>query len=124
VAIHGKQSWRASAFTYVPLGRVQVPTAVEFTLTGDVGEPDILARFEIRGGRPECVELTIKARSKGRDIRTSDLKGLVGKGVDALAEDAFAQFAVEPDASGGWTFAANELVVGRIRSRPCMAGSR
>ena len=104
----GKRRWTASAFTYVPLGAVMVPTAIEFEFLGDVGEPDMSARFEMRAGRPECVELTIRARPQGRDIRTSDLEGVVDVGIDRMVETAFARLAVEPDADGNWTWTGNE----------------
>ena len=109
MAITGKRSWRASAFTYVPLGKVHVPTAVEFTMAGELGDPDITGRFEIRGGRPECVELRISAHPTGRDIRTADIKGMISVGVDKMTEEAFARFAVKPNADGSWTWNANEL---------------
>ena len=118
MAIRGKAHRRASAFTYVALDRVQVPAAVEFTFTGEPGEPDVFGRFEIRAGRPECVEIRITARPNGRDLRTADLQGITEVGVDALTSEAFERFAVEPNADGSWTWEANELDAdGRPRAK-------
>lgn len=55
------------------LGDFVVPKQLEFEFTGDEGTPDFVAKFEVRNGRPECVELTFRAKPDGRGIRTSDL---------------------------------------------------
>lgn len=38
------------------------------------GAPDLEARFEVRDGVPECVEFTLRAKPKGRAVRSADLR--------------------------------------------------
>jgi hypothetical protein len=80
----------------VRLGDVLVPQAVTL-YTGDVedkGAPNVTARFEVRDGRPECVQLTVTAMPGGRGIRLRDLEVFT---LDATVEAAFARFGIRPD---------------------------
>jgi hypothetical protein len=49
------------------------PKRVVFAVTGAGGAPDATVRFEVRDGRPECVEISVRARPQGRGIRSSDM---------------------------------------------------
>jgi Family of unknown function (DUF6214) len=55
------------------LGQTLVPAEAVWEFSGEDGEPDVFARFEVRDGRPECVELRLLAKPDGRGLRTSDL---------------------------------------------------
>jgi hypothetical protein len=62
--------------------------------------------FEVRDGRPECVEVHVRAKPDGRGIRTADLQVL---NVDAAAVNTFAAVALKP--GGGtwsWMFKTDE----------------
>jgi hypothetical protein len=85
-----------------------VPSSVTRTLEGDNGHPDLVMTFELRDGRPECVELHIKAKPKGRGIKQSDLRGFT---VDELAEVLFSRAAmrVEQTAEDGTWIAKGPL---------------
>jgi hypothetical protein len=55
--------------------------------------------FEIRDGRPECVEVTIKGTPDGRGIRTADLQVF---NIDALTVNVFSSLALTmTDEPGG-----------------------
>jgi hypothetical protein len=71
---------------YVRLGDTLVPRKVTFTFAGDDDTPDLAARFEVRDGRPGCVEIRVIAKKNGRGVRTADL---VTFNVDALIVNAF-----------------------------------
>jgi hypothetical protein len=73
----------------VRLGDTVVPRRVVLTLDGENGEPDLVATFEVRDGRPECVGLEINSKDTGRGIRTADLQLF---NIDALATTVFARF--------------------------------
>lgn len=51
----------------------------------------LVAHFEIRDGRPECVGFHVESKPKGRGIRTADL-GIFN--IDGLVDAAFSTFAV------------------------------
>jgi hypothetical protein len=51
-----------------------IPERATFKATGDKGSPDAVARFELRNGRPECVEIVVTAKADGRGIRSSDME--------------------------------------------------
>jgi hypothetical protein len=72
-------------------GDYAVPSRVEWKLTGTTGDPNLHAVFEVRDGRPECVEISIKAADKGRGLRTSDLEALQ---VDRMTVQGFTRFAM------------------------------
>lgn len=80
---------------HVRLGDVLVPSGLTMTLAGELGDPDASVRFEVRDGRPECVEFIVRAKPAGRAVRGSDLSML---NVDALAETAFLNFATGTEA--------------------------
>jgi hypothetical protein len=58
---------------YVQLGTAIVPPKAQLTFEGIKGSPDVAMRFEVRDGRPECVEIHVRAKPDGRGIRTADL---------------------------------------------------
>ncbi|MFD3399432.1 hypothetical protein ACFWUU_02070 [Kribbella sp. NPDC058693] len=65
-------------------------TAKEATLTfeGIKGSPDATVRFELRDGRPECVEINVRAKPTGRGIRSADIRMF---NVDELTIDVFTE---------------------------------
>ncbi len=67
-----------------------VPASVTRTLEGENGHPDLVMTFEVRDGRPECVDIRIKSKPEGRGIKQADLRGFV---LDELSEIVFARFA-------------------------------
>lgn len=69
-------------------GEYMIPTAFVEEVTGKDGTPDASVRYEIRDGRPECVEITIKAKPDGRPIQTSDMNAF--RSIDQLIETAVA----------------------------------
>jgi hypothetical protein len=72
----------------VLVGTTAVPTKVRYEFTGDAGAPDAVIQFEVRDGRPECVEVLIKARPKGRGIRQQDVGSI---DIGPLAESVYAE---------------------------------
>jgi hypothetical protein len=70
----------------VRLGDALVSKKVEWGHNGDNGHPDVVMRFEVRDGRPECVGIVITAKPDGRGIQTSDLEDLR---IDPRAQQAF-----------------------------------
>jgi hypothetical protein len=90
-------SWRGRGRISTPVGsrRTQVrvgdfvlPRTLTFTVDGEKGEPDLEIRFEVRDGRPRCVEVKAMSKPDGRALRTSDLQVL---SLDALTVSVFAQ---------------------------------
>ncbi|MEV8372471.1 hypothetical protein AB0P21_07015 [Kribbella sp. NPDC056861] len=73
------------------VGDVVFPRKVTYTLYGG-DEPEITTHFEIREGRPELVELIVRAKPKGRGLRASDMDLLL----EALVSAAFAKVALLP----------------------------
>ncbi|WP_300008061.1 hypothetical protein [Pseudonocardia sp.] len=57
----------------VRLGDTLVPRTAHLEMVGDDGGPDGLVRCEIRDGRPEVVEITVKVKPDGRGIRSADM---------------------------------------------------
>lgn len=51
-----------------------VPREAVMTFDGEQGSPDAMMRFEVRDGRPECVEIIVRAKPDGRGIRSADLR--------------------------------------------------
>lgn len=86
---------------YVPLGTALVPRTASLEIEGSEGAPDATVRCEIRNGRPEVVEIVIRAKPDGRGIRSADMSLL--SNVDVLAENIVAEVAIvkEPDADRG-----------------------
>ena len=56
------------------IGDVAVPRVAVYAHDGDIGEPDLEVTFEVRDGRPECVDFHVRAKPDGRGIRTADLQ--------------------------------------------------
>lgn len=83
---------------YVQLGDTMVPRRATLTFTGDGETPDLVAQFEVRDGRPECVEIRVIAKRGSRGIRTADL---VTFNVDGLAVNAFLGLAQRPAGTTG-----------------------
>lgn len=57
------------------LGDYLVPREIRWSVDGDAGAPSLHMRFEMRDGRPECVEVHLMASDDGRGLRWSDLAG-------------------------------------------------
>jgi hypothetical protein len=57
----------------IALGDAVVPLKATLTFEGLSKSPDVLMRFEIRDQRPECVEISVKAKPDGRGIRDADI---------------------------------------------------
>lgn len=77
----------------VSLGTTVAPSKATFKVDGLQGGPDAVVRFEVRDGRPECVEIVVKSRPGGRGIRTEDM-GLFNIGT--LAGNVFAEVGIMP----------------------------
>jgi hypothetical protein len=75
----------------VRLGDHAVPRRAGYAFTGAKGSPDLHMSFEVRDGRPECVEVTIKAKPDGRGIRTADLQIF---NIDTLTVNVFSSLAL------------------------------
>lgn len=90
MALRGKVTTSIDALgAEVLLGDVLVPRQVTMTMAGVLGDPDAALHFEVRDGRPDCVEFTVKAKPNGRGIKSSDVAIMI----DAIAEGAFLTFA-------------------------------
>jgi hypothetical protein len=76
----------------VMLGDVPVPPEAVMTFEGADGTPDVTMRFRVRDGRPECADISVRAKDDGRGIRSADLAMFH---VDTLAIGVFEQLAVE-----------------------------
>ncbi len=81
----------------VRMGDHAVPRAISLTMTGDNGSPDVLLKFEVRSGRPECVDLHVSARPKGRGIANADI-GIFN--IDTMAESVFLSYAMTANHTG------------------------
>jgi hypothetical protein len=77
------------------LGDVAVPRVAVYAHDGDQGEPDLEVTFEVRDGRPECVDFHVRAKPDGRGIRTADLQMVTN--LDAIAVNLYAAVAPVPD---------------------------
>jgi len=101
--IHGREGVRGMAWTgktqitglingpVALLGDVPVPPEAVMTFEGAEGSPDVTMRFEVRDGRPECVDISVRARPDGRGIRSSDVAMF---NVDTLAVGVFEDLAM------------------------------
>jgi hypothetical protein len=69
-----------------------MPRELVFEVEGDKGAPDLTVRFQVRDGRPECVEVHARASQDGRALRTSDLQLLQ---LDAMTTSVFAGAAMQ-----------------------------
>jgi hypothetical protein len=79
------------------VGDVVVPRVAVWAHDGDTGEPDVEVTFEVRDGRPECVDFHVRAKPDGRGIRTVDLQMV--SNLDTIAEGLYAAVAPVPDGS-------------------------
>jgi hypothetical protein len=86
VTIRGHEGGRNGAS--VILGRTLVPPMATFEIQGANGAPDATVRFEVRDGRPECVEISVKADPSGRGIRSADMTLF---NIDNLIENVFTE---------------------------------
>jgi hypothetical protein len=84
------------------IGDVVVPRTAVYVHDGDVGEPDLEVTFEVRDGRPECVDFHVRTKPDGRGIRTADLQMVTN--LDAIAAHLYAAVAPVPDPEGGSAF--------------------
>src|SRR5215211_1117564 len=78
------------------VGDMAVPRVAVYAHDGDAGEPDLEVTFEVRDGRPECVDFHVRAKPDGRGIRTADLEMVTN--LDAIAVNLYA--AVTPVPGG------------------------
>lgn len=70
----------------IALGDAVVPREAVMTFEGVDGAPDATMRFEVRNGRPECVEVIVRAKPEGRGIRSADVALF---NIDTIAVDVF-----------------------------------
>ena len=88
------------------IGGYEMPRCVTYSEKGPGtpgGDPDLLARFEIRDGVPECVALHLEVPPYGRAIRSADLRNL---DLEGLAEQVFLTSAAKPLPGGGFALPA------------------
>jgi hypothetical protein len=89
------------------VGGVAVPRVAVYAHDGDVGEPDLEVTFEVRDGRPECVDFHVRAKPDGRGIRTADLQMVTN--LDAIAVNLYAAVAPVPGGSAfNWMWRQTE----------------
>jgi hypothetical protein len=81
----------------VELGDMAVPRVAVYGHDGDEGEPDLEVTFEVRDGRPECVDFHVRAKPSGRGIRTADLQMVTN--LDAMAEYVYERVTPVPGGS-------------------------
>lgn len=74
------------------------PRSVTLTFEGEGRSPDLVARFEIRDERPECVDIRVTAKPDGSPVTDADLRLF---SLDNLARRAFASAAGRPLPFGG-----------------------
>lgn len=103
---------------YVQLGSAIVPPKAQLTFKGIKGSPDVTMRFEVRDGRPECVEIHVKGKPQGRGIRTADLQQF---NLDNLTANVFTDLAiaVKDDGIGvgpGSSILTDEDVAAKLRA--------
>jgi hypothetical protein len=79
------------------LGDVAVPRVAVYAHDGAEGEPDLEVTFEVRDGRPECVDFHVRAKPDGRGIRTVDLQMV--SNLDAMAVYLYERVTPVPDGS-------------------------
>lgn len=72
----------------VRLGDFVVPVRASWVFEGANGDPDAEVHFEVREGRPQCVEVSLKSKPNGRSVRTSDLGQL---SLDAMTTSIYAR---------------------------------
>ncbi len=120
------------------LGDVPVPPEAVMTFEGAEGSPDVTMRFEIRGGqyvpdadaasaqpgrspgtvregRPECVDISVRAKDDGRGIRSADVAMF---NIDTLAIAVFEQLAMvdRPDDAAAVSV-RRDITEARMRTR-------
>jgi hypothetical protein len=96
------------------IGDVTVPRVAVYAHDGDVGEPDLEVTFEIRDGRPECVDFHVRAKPDGRGIRTADLQMVTN--LDAIAVNVYAAVAPVPGGSAfNWMWRQDEEHTKRVQ---------
>jgi hypothetical protein len=89
------------------VGDVVVPRVAVYAHDGDAGEPDLEVTFEVRDGRPECVDFHVRAKPDGRGIRTVDLQMVTN--LDAMAANLYAAVAPVPGGSAlNWMWRQDE----------------
>ena len=96
------------------VGDVTIPRVAVYAHDGDVGEPDLEVTFEVRDGRPECVDFHVRAKPDGRGIRTADLEMVTN--LDAIAVNLYA--AVAPVLGGSafnWMWRQDEEHTRRVQ---------
>jgi len=76
----------------VRIGDFVMPRRASAFVDGANGEPDLEVHFEVRDGRPQCVDVHATAKPDGRPLRTSDLHVLA---LDAMTLSVFARLALK-----------------------------
>jgi hypothetical protein len=95
------------------VGDVVVSRVAVYAYDGDAGEPDLEVTFEVRDGRPECVDFHIRAKPDGRGIRTVDLQAVY---LDVLAANLYAAVAPAPGGSAlNWMWRRDEQTAARAQ---------
>jgi hypothetical protein len=98
----------------VELGDVAVPRVAVYAHDGDEGEPDLEVTFEVRDGRPECVDFHVRAKAGGRGIRTVDLQMVTN--LDAMVEYLYERVTPVPGGSAfNWMWRQTEENAERAR---------
>jgi hypothetical protein len=96
------------------VGEVVVPRVAVYAHDGAPGEPDLEVTFEVRDGRPECVDFHVRAKPNGRGIRTADLEMVTN--LDAIAVNLYAAVAPVPGGDAfNWMWRQTEENVERAR---------
>jgi hypothetical protein len=76
----------------VRIGDFVMPRRASAFVDGANGEPDLEVHFEVRDGRPQCVDVHATAKPDGRSLRTSDLHVLA---LDTMTLSVFARLALK-----------------------------
>jgi hypothetical protein len=98
----------------VEIGDVAVPRVAVYAHDGDEGEPDLEATFEVRDGRPECVDFHVRAKPNGRGIRTADLQMVTN--LDAMTVYLYERVAPVPGGNAfNWMWRQTEENAERAR---------
>jgi hypothetical protein len=98
----------------VEIEGVAVPRVAFYAHDGDEGEPDLEVTFEVRDGRPECVDFHVRAKPRGRGIRTADLQMVTN--LDAMAVYLYERVTPVPGGNAfNWMWGQTEENAARAR---------
>jgi hypothetical protein len=99
----------------VELGEVAVPRVAVYAHDGDEGEPDLEVTFEVRDGRPECVDFHVRVKPDGRGIRTADLQMVTN--LDAMAVYLYERVTPVPDGGSAFNWMWRQTTENAERAR-------